>query len=119
MLRRFKLRVRRLLHPKDLDDELQVHLDQLTDAFLSDGLTPEDAKRSARARFGNPTSIAEQSREAFSFGALEDLFRDVRFALRSWRRTPVTILAATGSAVRRCGRDSQYRAGERGSESNA
>lgn len=48
------------------------------------------------AVFGNPTSIAEQCRDLWTFTTLEDLWRDVRHAVRTLRRTPGHSLAIIG-----------------------
>ena len=49
------------------------------------------------ARFGNTLQLRERSREAWGWGWLDALVRDLRFAARGLRRTPVFALVATVS----------------------
>src|SRR5262245_41788823 len=94
MLRKLKLRVRALFHRDEIDDEFQLHLEQLTDEFISQGMSPAEARLAARRQFGNAGRIHEQSHELFSFRLMEDLLRDLRYAWRSIRRSPSVAVAA-------------------------
>ena len=47
----------------DLDQELQTHIDFLTEEHLRRGLSPEEAHRAARLRVGGITSLKERHRE--------------------------------------------------------
>jgi putative ABC transport system permease protein len=99
-LTRLRLRVRALLsrhHDRELRDELQLHLDLLTDEYRSQGLSPADARTRAYRDFGNATRLQETSHELFTWPALDTLVRDFRFALRSIVREPVfaTVVIAT------------------------
>jgi len=78
----------------DLSEEIRGHLQERIDALVSRGMPPRDAARQAHREFGNVTSIEEQAREVWKFQWLEDLFSDVRFALRQLRKSPV--FAVTG-----------------------
>jgi hypothetical protein len=59
----FQLRLRSLFRRKqvelDLSEELQFHLDQKTQGYMSAGFTPDEALRKARREFGG----LEQSKE--------------------------------------------------------
>lgn len=100
--------VRRFLHrdrkDEDLAQEIESHLAHEQDAQTARGLTAEEARRRARLRFGNPRTVREQVWRYRSLSWLEDLIRDLRFALRSLARTPgfavVTLLViAVGIGV--------------------
>ncbi|MPZ21177.1 MAG: FtsX-like permease family protein [Luteitalea sp.] len=57
-------------------------------------MTQAEARAAARRQFGNATQIKEQSHDLFAFTFFEDLFRDVRFAARSLRKSPAFTAAA-------------------------
>ena len=88
MGRRFRLRLRALFHPDDIGEEIELHIAQLTEELVAQGLTPREARLAAMRQFGNSTHIREQSRELFSFGLLSDLWRDLCYAGRVFRRSP-------------------------------
>jgi predicted permease len=82
---------------KNLDEELQYHLDARTRDNLKAGMTPEAARSDARKRFGNRTLAKERTHEMNIIGLLETIGQDVRYALRSLYKSPgftaVAILA--------------------------
>ena len=85
-------RVRMLFHRRrfqaDLEDEMRLHLELRTQEHAENGLSPEEARRMAYRRFGNPTVIGEKSYMTWGWGWLESLVQDVRFALRQLWKTP-------------------------------
>jgi hypothetical protein len=66
----------------DLDQELQSHLDLLTDEHLRRGLSPEEARRAARLKIGGIPSLKERHREIRGFPVIETVWQDVKFAVR-------------------------------------
>ncbi len=77
-----------------LDDELQSHLEMLTDEYVGCGMTPGAARRAARLRLGGADQIKETVRDARGLPRLESLTQDVRYAARLLRRTPGFTAAA-------------------------
>jgi predicted permease len=65
---------------RDLQDELQFHLEMAAEE--SGGAT------NARRRFGNAASIGERCRDLWTFGRLETLWQDVRYAARTLTGNP-------------------------------
>lgn len=65
-----------------LDEELQSHLDLLTDEFVARGMSPAAARLAARKAFGGVDQIKERYRDQRGFAWLDALAQDVRFALR-------------------------------------
>src|SRR5688500_6495916 len=80
------LRSRRMDH--DLDDEIASHLAEAKEEYIQQGLSPEDARLAALRSFGGVTQTKEIYREVRSFMWLDNLRRDLRYALRSLRRSP-------------------------------
>ncbi len=79
---------------REIGDELQAHIDMRTDDNMTRGLTPADARREARLRFGNPTSTREHVAAADATLTLEAVRRDLRYAVRQLRRSPGFALTA-------------------------
>jgi hypothetical protein len=74
---------------RDLWEEIQVHLDEKVEELVAEGMSREDAMRSARREFGNVGLIEENCREVWGWPSVEDVFYDVRYGLRALRRSPV------------------------------
>jgi putative ABC transport system permease protein len=72
----------RPLRAGDLDEELQLHLDQLTDEHVRRGLSRDEARAAARRQFGGVDQTKEAVRDRRGFARLDDLGRDVRYASR-------------------------------------
>jgi predicted permease len=90
-----------------LTDDLRDHIEHQTEENLARGMTPDEARRQARLALGNTALIEEDTRAVWVSRWLEDLRRDLRYALRIFRRSPgfaatavvslaVGIAAATG-----------------------
>lgn len=82
----------------EIDEELRFHLDMQTRDHIARGMSPPDARRLARQRFGRLSSIRELAYDVRGGGHLEALVQDLRYALRRLR-APVFTLAATFTLV--------------------
>lgn len=89
---RWGRRLRLLLHREDaeraLDDEMRHHIECETAERIRQGMTPEEARRSALVDFGGVERFKEQVRDARGTRPAEDIARDLRYALRVLRRNP-------------------------------
>ncbi|HEX2664123.1 MAG TPA: ABC transporter permease [Candidatus Acidoferrum sp.] len=95
--RRFFNRTRK---DQDFAEEIESYLAHEEDANLARGLTPEEARRQARLRFGNPWTVREREWHYRSFPWISDLKRDFSFALRVLAKTPgFTAIAVLVIAV--------------------
>ncbi len=72
----------------ELAEELQFHLEQETEKNLQAGMSPGEAMRAARRAFGAVEKVKEEVREETGVRPLEDLVLDVRYAVRTLRRSP-------------------------------
>ena len=79
---------------RELGDEIQHHLDLLTDDFVRQGLSRDEARRAARRAFGGVDQTVEAVRDRRGVRALDTLARDARTAARALVRTPVFAVAA-------------------------
>ena len=96
--------LRRFMHRKekdaDLAQEIESHLAHEQDVNQGQGLSPEEARRQARLKFGNPESTRDQVWRQNSLPWVENIWRDLRFAVRSLRKMPgFTAIAVLVIAV--------------------
>jgi predicted permease len=78
----------------DLKKEVGFHLQMETEQLVAKGLSPEEARRQALRDFGGIDSATEGIRDARGITFWDNLSQDVRFGLRSLRRSPGYTLAA-------------------------
>ena len=89
---KFLRRFRRI--DNQIDKELQFHIDEQIAAHVAAGLPRAEAARRTRLEFGGRQQIKEEVLDATHWRWLDDARTDVRFALRSYRRTPAFVLMA-------------------------
>src|SRR5215470_2716228 len=70
----------------DLDAEIRGHLEEAVRDRIERGETPDQARANALREFGNVGLVKEVTREMWGWNTLEQLWRDLRFALRSLRK---------------------------------
>ena len=78
-------------------EELRFHLEMEAGKNLRAGMDPSEARRRARLRLGGVDAIREAVRDARGGRPLEDLVRDIGYALRGARRNPGFTVAAVVS----------------------
>lgn len=91
-LRIFLLRLRGLLAGKylelDRSDEIEANLQLHIDDNLRLGMTREAARREAMLKLGSLESTKEAYRDQATLPFVENVLRDVRFAIRQVRKSP-------------------------------
>jgi macrolide transport system ATP-binding/permease protein len=71
-----------------LREEIEGHIALQTDENLRGGLSPVEARRQAMLKFGGVEAMKQDYRAKRGLPFVENFVQDVRFALRSLRRTP-------------------------------
>jgi predicted permease len=85
--------VRRNRIEVEVDEELQFHVEMEMQGNVERGMTPAEARRVALRDLGGLTQTKEAVREVRAF-FLDSVRQDLRFAVRSCRRSPAFALVA-------------------------
>ena len=78
----------------DATREVAAHIEEKVAELVEAGLSEEEARFRAAREFGNAMLITEQSREVWSWGWLDRLGHDLRYARLGLRRDPMLALTA-------------------------
>ena len=73
---------------RNLDRELQSHIDSEADELIASGMEPQQARKAARLALGNYTRTKEDTRESWGWSWLDRLAQDLQYAFRIFGRTP-------------------------------
>ena len=82
---------------QELDEELQFHLEMETRKDTAAGFNEAEAARLARIRFGGFQQVKEECRTVRGTQLIESVLQDVRYALKSFRRSPPFVLTVVGT----------------------
>jgi putative ABC transport system permease protein len=102
----FRQLFRRRQLEKDLNDELASHIAMETSLRVQAGESNDSARHAVLKEFGNLGLVAEVTRSMWGFTWLEQALNDVRYAGRSFARTPlfsaiviITLALGVGSST--------------------
>jgi len=87
---------------RELDEEMQFHIQSLTEDLIRSGRSPRDARREARLRFGSVERARVRSREERGLALFDELGRNLHFSARTLARRPllsVTFVLTLGLCV--------------------
>src|SRR5688572_23265851 len=85
---------------RDMQAEMELHLERATERFVARGMSPEEARAAAHRECGTVHYLQEKSRDARGGRWLEALSPDARLALRMLVKNPVlSIVGGLGMAV--------------------
>jgi predicted permease len=79
---------------REMQEELESHVQLRADALERDGLDRAEAERRARIEFGSQVQFKEECREAMAGNALDQAIQDVRFSFRALRKASGFSLVA-------------------------
>ena len=82
-----------------LQEEIEAHLAALTEENLRAGISPAEATRHARLKFGSVEAVRADQHDEATLPLLEDLRRDGHYALRGFWKSPAFTLAAVCSLM--------------------
>jgi predicted permease len=88
LLIRLRALFRRNAVEDELDEELRFHFDQQINRLVQSGLATKEARRQARLAFGGPDQIKEECRDARGVRFVDSLIQDLRYTLRTLRKSP-------------------------------
>lgn len=91
-IRILPLRVRSVLFPRrvdqELDDELAYHVDRLIEHHVASGMPPTEARRAALVAMGGLQQRKEECRDMRRTRFIEELAQDARYAFRQFSKNP-------------------------------
>lgn len=79
---------------REIDSELASHIEMRTADNIAQGMSPEDARRDALIRFGNPLVTRERVTAADAEMTLDSIWRDLHYSARQLRRSPAFTMTA-------------------------
>jgi putative ABC transport system permease protein len=77
---------------RELEEELQAHVEMLAMEYRRSGMEPEEALRAARLRLGGMEQTREEVRDVRRIPWIANFLRDAAEALRKWRRRPAMVI---------------------------
>jgi len=68
----------------ELEEELRFHVDRQIETYVRAGMNRDDAQRRVQLEFGGLDQVKEEYRGALGVRLLDDLWRDARYAVRTF-----------------------------------
>lgn len=78
----------------DLIQEIDLFLAEEIDENMARGLSPEEASRQARLKFGNPRQVRESLWQQNTVAFVDSVWHDLKYSFRTLARSPGFTLMA-------------------------
>ncbi len=87
--RRLPVLFRRDRFDRDLEEEMQFHIEMQAEENQERGMPAEEARYAARRQFGNARALREACQDTWSYRILEALWQDLRYGVRTLAKARV------------------------------
>jgi len=84
---------RKNVRDAQLDSELRFHIEELADANIAAGMSPQEARRQAQLEFGGREQIKEELREVYRVRIVDSTTANLKSACRFIRKSPSFSIA--------------------------
>jgi predicted permease len=102
-LRDLKLRARALFRPNrvehELNEELAFHIEREAKKLVDEGMSPNEARLRAQARFGSTALAADQCRDERGTAIIDNTIRDIQYALRTFVKAPLAAFTVVATVA--------------------
>ena len=88
VIRRLRGAVRSSAFESGMEAEMRHHLELEAEALVARGMSPDEARDTARKRFGSVAQVKDDCRDSWGMRAVDAVRQDVRYASRSLAKYP-------------------------------